>query len=112
MKKSDQQDTKWQKHIGHIGVDRSKKVGMEIKVLPKVREQFNALAIARGIAPQRYVERLIVDEINGNIDLVTQGRGYLEQANGNFRQALALAQDDKLIHAEAKQFISRTDRPR
>lgn len=87
----------WKSRIKRqVGIDRSFKVGIDVKVLPEVREEINALAIYYGMSPQRYIERLIVDTINHNPEHVEEGLNYLKRTKGSVRLALALAHDEKL----------------
>ncbi len=92
-------DHAWSKRV-HVGIDRSSKVGIDVKVLPQVRKDIIALSVAHGMAAQRYVERLIVDAINNNLPLVEQGGQYIKRAKGNVRYATALAQNEKLASPE------------
>lgn len=101
----------WQKRTKRqVGIDRSFKVGIDVKVLPEVREEINALAISHGMSPQRYIERLIVDTINHNPEHVEAGLKYLQRTKGNVRLALALVHDERLcgIGAESPPISNRS----
>lgn len=85
----------WQQRVKRqVGIDRDKKVPVEVLVLPEVRPDIIALAVSQGIATQKYVERMIVDAVNKNPELVEKGEEYIKRANGNVRRAIILSQQD------------------
>lgn len=91
----EEQPQKWQQRIKRqVGIDRDKKVPVEVLVLPEVRPDIIALAVSQGIATQKYVERMIVDAVNKNPELVEKGEEYIKRANGNVRRAIILSQQD------------------
>jgi hypothetical protein len=103
------QQTQWQdrekRRAAEIHEDT---VSIEVKTLPQVRDDIKALATAKGLHTQEYVEHLIVGAINKNPDLVIKGEEYLKRFKGNITAARRYAISQKLSHLEALEIETST----
>lgn len=96
----------WQERVQQKPLTRRAEVGeatvsTEVKTLPETREYMKALATAQGLHTQQLIEKLMVDAINKNQNLVKQGEEYLERFNGNIAAARRYAVNQKLSHLES-----------
>jgi hypothetical protein len=82
-------------------LNKDETASMEVRMLPQVREDVNALAATKGMASAEYVEHLIVDTINANQDLVKQGEEILKRFGGNLTRVKRHVQAEKLARLEA-----------
>ena len=103
------QQTQWQNREKRRPAEiHEDTVSIEVKTLPQVRDDIKALATAKGLHTQEYVEHLIVGAINKNTDLVIKGEEYLKRFNGNISAARRYAISQKLSHLEALETESST----
>ncbi len=98
-------ETEWQDKVAAKALARraeihEQTVSTEVKTLPEVREHMKALATAQGLHTQELVEKLMVDAINKNPNLVKKGEEYLKRFNGNITAARRYAISQKLSHLE------------
>ena len=96
------QPAHWQEVRARMSkLNKDETASMEVRMLPQVREDVNALAATKGMASAEYVEHLIVDTINANQDLVKQGEEILKRFGGNLTRVKRHVQAEKLARLEA-----------